>query len=342
MRAVFNTPETHNLVVCTLCSCYPWSVLGLPPVWYKAPPYRSRAVIDPRGVLAEFGVTLPDDQEDPRLGFDGGAALSRHARAARRVPKAGARTQLADLVTRDSMIGTGLSRTAESQHERAAGSRRADGLRPGRAGKGRAVFPCRMGKARARRRRFPAAPSAPGTSTKAGMRAKAFRRPTISAASYYEIWITALETLLERHGFVDAATSWPRATQSMRRRRPKRVLKADMVPAVLAKGGPCDRPVETPPRFAAGDRVRTKNFNPTDHTRLPRYARAKRGVIEAVQGRLRLSRQQRPWQGREPAMGLHGRLRRRGDLGRGRRPDADRLASMPGRAILSAVMQRRR
>jgi hypothetical protein len=55
MRAVFNTPETHNLVVCTLCSCYPWSVLGLPPVWYKAPAYRSRAVIDPRGVLAEFG-----------------------------------------------------------------------------------------------------------------------------------------------------------------------------------------------------------------------------------------------------------------------------------------------
>src|SRR3954454_15371053 len=59
MQAVFNTDETHNLVVCTLCSCYPWSVLGLPPVWYKAPPYRSRAVIDPRGVLSEFGLTLP-------------------------------------------------------------------------------------------------------------------------------------------------------------------------------------------------------------------------------------------------------------------------------------------
>ena len=58
MRAVFNTPEEHNLVVCTLCSCYPWPVLGLPPAWYKSPAYRSRAVIDPRGVLAEFGVTL--------------------------------------------------------------------------------------------------------------------------------------------------------------------------------------------------------------------------------------------------------------------------------------------
>ena len=60
MVAVANTPDVHNLVVCTLCSCYPWPVLGLPPVWYKAPPYRSRAVIDPRGVLEEFGVTLID------------------------------------------------------------------------------------------------------------------------------------------------------------------------------------------------------------------------------------------------------------------------------------------
>ena len=60
MVAVENTDDTHNMVVCTLCSCYPWPVLGLPPVWYKSPPYRSRAVSDPRGVLAEFGVQLPD------------------------------------------------------------------------------------------------------------------------------------------------------------------------------------------------------------------------------------------------------------------------------------------
>jgi nitrile hydratase len=63
MRVVENTPKVHNLVVCTLCSCYPWPVLGLPPVWYKAPPYRSRAVADPRGVLAEFGTELSDDVE---------------------------------------------------------------------------------------------------------------------------------------------------------------------------------------------------------------------------------------------------------------------------------------
>ena len=63
MRVIENTADTHNLVVCTLCSCYPWTVLGLPPVWYKSAPYRSRAVIDPRGVLAEFGTTLSDDVE---------------------------------------------------------------------------------------------------------------------------------------------------------------------------------------------------------------------------------------------------------------------------------------
>ncbi|MBV8739587.1 MAG: nitrile hydratase subunit alpha, partial [Alphaproteobacteria bacterium] len=61
--AVENTPQTHHLVVCTLCSCYPWEVLGLPPVWYKSAPYRSRTVIDPRGVLAEFGVDLPSETE---------------------------------------------------------------------------------------------------------------------------------------------------------------------------------------------------------------------------------------------------------------------------------------
>src|SRR3546814_15358039 len=60
MVVLENTPEVHNLVVCTLCSCYPWPVLGLPPVWYKAAPYRARAVIDPRGVLREFGVELPE------------------------------------------------------------------------------------------------------------------------------------------------------------------------------------------------------------------------------------------------------------------------------------------
>jgi nitrile hydratase len=107
--ALENTPQTHNMVVCTLCSCYPWPVLGLPPVWYKAAPYRSRAVKDPRGVLADFGVTLPAEVE-MRV-WDSTAEVRYLV-----LPERPAGTddwteeQLATLVTRDSMIGTGLAR----------------------------------------------------------------------------------------------------------------------------------------------------------------------------------------------------------------------------------------
>lgn len=108
MRAVFNTPETHNLVVCTLCSCYPWSVLGLPPVWYKAPAYRSRAVIDPRGVLAEFGVSLPEDKKI-RV-WDSTAELRYLVIPERPDGTDGFDEEaLADLVSRDAMIGTGIA-----------------------------------------------------------------------------------------------------------------------------------------------------------------------------------------------------------------------------------------
>jgi nitrile hydratase len=112
MQAVFNTPETHNLVVCTLCSCYPWSVLGLPPVWYKSPPYRSRAVIDPRGVLAEFDLVLPDTT-NIRV-WDSTAELRYLIIPLRPEGTDGwSEEQLAALVTRDSMIGTGLARAPE-------------------------------------------------------------------------------------------------------------------------------------------------------------------------------------------------------------------------------------
>lgn len=111
MRAVFNTPDTHNLVVCTLCSCYPWSVLGLPPVWYKSPPYRSRAVIDPRGVLEEFGVTLGKDV-NIRV-WDSTAEL-RYLVVPMRPERTDGMSEedLQNLVTRDSMIGTGLAGSA--------------------------------------------------------------------------------------------------------------------------------------------------------------------------------------------------------------------------------------
>ena len=108
MVAVENTPSRHNLVVCTLCSCYPWPVLGLPPVWYKSPPYRSRAVMDPRGVLDEFGVALPKETE-VRV-WDSTAEIRYLVIPQRPEGTEGwSEERLASLVTRDSMIGVGLA-----------------------------------------------------------------------------------------------------------------------------------------------------------------------------------------------------------------------------------------
>ncbi|MEL6689154.1 MAG: nitrile hydratase subunit alpha [Pseudomonadota bacterium] len=109
MEVLWNGDGVHNLVVCTLCSCYPWAVLGLPPVWYKSPPYRARAVSEPRAVLAEFGVELP---EDTRVRVWDSTAEVRYLV----IPERPAGTDgwseddLAALVSRDSMIGTGLAR----------------------------------------------------------------------------------------------------------------------------------------------------------------------------------------------------------------------------------------
>jgi nitrile hydratase len=108
--ALENTPELHNLVVCTLCSCYPWEVLGLPPVWYKSAPYRSRAVIDPKGVLADFGLKLP---EQTKVRIWDSTAETRFLVLPMR-PEGTAdlsEEQLAELVTRDSMVGTGLPKS---------------------------------------------------------------------------------------------------------------------------------------------------------------------------------------------------------------------------------------
>ena len=108
MVVVENTAAVHNMVVCTLCSCYPWPVLGLPPVWYKSSPYRSRAVIDPRGVLAEFGLTLADDVE-VRV-WDSTAEVRYLVLPQRPAGTEGlAEEALADLVSRDAMIGVALA-----------------------------------------------------------------------------------------------------------------------------------------------------------------------------------------------------------------------------------------
>ncbi len=110
MVALENTPQLHNMVVCTLCSCYPWAVLGLPPVWYKSAPYRSRAVVEPRGVLREFGIELPEGVEI-RV-WDSTSEVRYLVVPMRPAGTDGwSEEKLAALVTRDSMIGTGLPRS---------------------------------------------------------------------------------------------------------------------------------------------------------------------------------------------------------------------------------------
>ena len=111
--AVENTPKTHNMVVCTLCSCYPWEMLGLPPIWYKSAPYRSRAVKDPRGVLRDFGVSLAKDTE---IRVWDSTAETRFIVLPMRPSGTENWTQerLAELVTRDSMTGTGLPKQPEA------------------------------------------------------------------------------------------------------------------------------------------------------------------------------------------------------------------------------------
>jgi nitrile hydratase subunit alpha len=110
--AVENTPQLHNMVVCTLCSCYPWEVLGLPPVWYKSAPYRSRAVKDPRGVLADFGVKLP---KETQIRVWDSTAETRFLVLPMRPggTEGWSEERLAQLVTRDCMIGTGLPKSAQ-------------------------------------------------------------------------------------------------------------------------------------------------------------------------------------------------------------------------------------
>ena len=124
MQAVFNTPETHNVVVCTLCSCYPWPVLGLPPVWYKSPPYRSRVVMEPRAVLAEFGLELPTET-NVRV-WDSTAEMRYLVIPMRpEGTDSWSADDLAELVSRDSMIGTAVAEAPQG----AAASSAAEGSR---------------------------------------------------------------------------------------------------------------------------------------------------------------------------------------------------------------------
>ena len=122
MIALENTPQVHNVVVCTLCSCYPWPVLGLPPVWYKSAPYRARVVREPRGVLCEFGLEIPGDTE-LRV-WDSTAELRYLVLPMRPVVARDLdEEQLARWVTRDSMIGVGLPRDPDADANEAGAGR---------------------------------------------------------------------------------------------------------------------------------------------------------------------------------------------------------------------------
>ena len=186
------------------------------------------------------------------------------------------------------------------------------------------IFHADMGKAGARRDARVPARWATGPSTRAGMRARACIRPTTMRRA-----ITRSGSRRWRccwSGTVSSrATSWQRARRFAPAPRPKRVLKAADVPAALARGGPCDRPVATPARFSAGDRVRTRNFNPTGHTRLPRYARGKTGVVEAVHDGFVFPDSNAHGSGENPQWVYTVVFDGGRDLGRGRRSDADRL-----------------
>ena len=261
MVALENTPDVHNLVVCTLCSCYPWTVLGLPPVWYKSAPYRSRAVSDPRGVLADFGVTLPAETgsacgtRPPRCATSSCRCARRH----RRLERGGARRG------RHPRRDDRRRRAVNGAHDMGG----AHGFGPGRGRGRRAVFHAEweqrvlamvlaLRRGRALEHRQSAASPA-----RTGRRPSTCRCPTT------------------RSGSRGWSGCWPSA--GCRRGS----LQAADVPAVLGARRPAlnREPVPRPARVRGRrPRAHAQHSTRDGHTRLPRYARDKVGVVERVHG----------------------------------------------------------
>ena len=314
------------MVVCTLCSCYPWPVLGLPPVWYKSAPYRSRAVIDPRGVLKDFGVTLPKDT-DIRV-WDSTAEIRYLVIPMRPAGTEGwSEEKLAELVTRDSMIGTGL-REAVGNMNGAQDMGGVHGFGPVEPEPNEPVFHADWEK---RAFALTLAMAMPGQwNIDMSRFARENRDPAeYLSMSYYQIWFAALETMLKERALV--GDDEIAAGQSLHPAKPvPRVLSPEDVLKVLHRGGPTERATNSKPAFKAGDSVRAKNINPVDaHAAAALCARARR------HGRARdrlscISRQQRARLGREPAMALHRALCRPRIVGRRRRPERDGLGRRLG------------
>ena len=283
MVALENTGQVHNIVVCTLCSCYPMPVLGLPPVWYKAAPYRSRAVLDPRGVLADFGVDPAAETRGARLGLDGRDALSRHSRAPRR------HRRLVRGATRQSRH--------PRQHDRhrpcaRSGSHGAEGMNGAQdmGGVRASARSCRRRTSRystANGRRACWRWSSPWATPAAGHRSvrsarenwppPAYRRAAITRSG----WPNSRAAGRTRAGLTEEIA----AGHAVDPAKPvARVLKPEAVTPMLSKGAASERPSPAPARFAVGARVRARNMHPAGHTRLPRYVRGHVGVITQAHG----------------------------------------------------------
>ena len=307
----------HNMVVCTLCSCYPWPVLGLPPVWYKSAPYRSRAVIDPRGVLREFGVELPDDIEI-RV-WDSTAEMRYLVLPMRPAGTEGWSEERSPRSSRAiRMIGTGLPKIARASvaDERRSRHGRHARLRPGRARAERAGVSRRVGEARLR------ADARDGHAGRLEHRHVALRAREPPAGEY--LVDDLLPDLARRPGKADgrarprvARTRSRPAMRSARRSRCRARSRPDDVAKVLYRGGPTERETNTAPRVSqpATACARGTSIPPT-HTRLPRYVRGHVGMIERVHGCHVFPDSQFARAGREPAMALHGALRRARAVGR--------------------------
>ncbi len=234
--AVENTPQRHNMVVCTLCSCYPWEVLGLPPVWYKSAPYRSRAVKDPRGVLADFGVTLPKDTEI-RV-WDSTAETRYLVLPMRPAGTEGwSEEQLAELVTRDSMIGTGLPRSRPKDIGKMNGVHDMggmDGFGTVEPEPNEPVFHARLGRPRhgdgARHGRHTAAWNIDCSALRARDRC---RPPDYLSSSYYQNWFAGVRADAD----ANAAWSAPTKSRPAMSLRPKPAAQARQIHARRRRSG---------------------------------------------------------------------------------------------------------
>jgi nitrile hydratase subunit alpha len=274
MVALENTPDVHNMVVCTLCSCYPWPVLGLPPVWYKSAPYRARAVADPRGVLRELGVELAEGVE-VRI-WDSTAEL-RYLVLPRRPPgtEGWSEEQLAGIVTRDAMIGVAAVNGA---HDLGG----VHGLGPIRREHEEPVFH------RDWERRVFALNLALGLLGRWNIDMGRFYRENrhpvdYLSSTYYELWLKGLERIAVDKGLLTKAE-----LEAGRALAPRdaQLTAADPARArqAITTGRSAKMAVALAPKFSVGDSVRVKNLHPATHTRMPRYCRGKTGTIHIDHG----------------------------------------------------------